>query len=331
MRKSPFHIAPFLAIRGIQPISTRSKPDFVRYPLQAVPWELIHLPDCRIALQSRPCLGVHIQLVEISSTVAMQIPYSVAVPCCSLMALFEGELAMYGQAQQHLFGIPSNSICLGYHPAGEYLLHFPAGEHRFMLISIDQEWPCDLKMHFPAFAELLSVWLSASPAAVFLPYIPLSKAMCALLDRIRFSPIRKFKDSLAVLCAFEQCIARYHKQLSRQQQATNSRLAAAGQSLQDYLLRNYNDDLALRICVICRQLGWTKSQLSRIAAVQLKKSIRQYIGDSRLDRACLLLRKSTLSIVAISLETGYTDPDYFSKLFKRKMGLSPTDYRNKEV
>lgn len=332
MKKSPLHIDRFVAQHGIQPKTTRSRPDFVKYPLQGVPWELISLPDCRIAQQSRACIGVHIKLVEITCSTTVCIPYSASTPCCCLFVFFEGRLQLYGEGSlpQTIIERP-NGMRMGYHPAGEYMILFSEGSHRFMFISIDKDLPCNLALHFPAFGDLLSSWLNASAAALLLPYIPLSKTVGNLLDKLRFSQFRKIKDAIGLLSTFEQCVNWYHKQMALLQQADNDSLAAAGQSLQDYLLRNYNDDLALRISFICQQFGWSKHQLNRIVSLQLKKGIRAYIEETRFARACKLLKKSKLTVVAISLEIGYTDPDYFSKLFKRKKGLSPTDYRNKET
>ncbi|GEM_PF-6932774 len=325
--KNTIHIERFLAMRGIQPKVTRKKPDFVRHPLQGVPWELISLPECSIAQQSQPCIAIHLKMVEITSTQQMCIPYSVTAPTCCLFALLEGELKLHRKDAQPMAQIDPVSLCLAYHAADEYLLSFPAGTHRFMMIEIEKNWPCNLEARLPAFSQLLDLWLHDKPGAFHLPYIALSKPIIELLDKMRFSQVRKIRDTITLLTSFEQCIYRYHKQLLILQRTTSDYLAEDGQLLEDYLLSYYNDDLALRIGAVLKHFGWTKNQLYRIAALHLHKTIHQYSSDLRIDRACLLLRKSNLSIAAISSEVGYIDPDYFSRLFKQKVGLSPTVYR----
>jgi AraC-like DNA-binding protein len=330
MKKSIIHIDRFLALRGIQPKTTRSRPSFVQYPMQGLPWQVISLPECSIAQQSLPCIAIYIKMVELISTEPMCIPYTLAAPSCCLLVLFAGALQLCAEDGQPLVQIEADSMRLGYHPAGEYQLQFEAGYHRFMLIRIDDVWPCDLTNRFPAFADLLAAWLDERDSTIHLAPVMLSKAIGELLDKIRYCQIRKIRDAIVLLTIFEQCVDRYHKQLLQQQRKASDYLAAEGQLLAAYLLSNYHDDISLRIGMICKRFGWSKSQLYRIAGLQLKKSVQQYIVDLRIDRTCLLLRKSKLSIVTIALEIGYGDPDYFSRLFKQKMGISPTEYRNAE-
>ena len=50
--------------------------------------------------------------------------------------------------------------------------------------------------------------------------------------------------------------------------------------------------------------------------------------DRRLEKSSQLLRETEKSIKEITSDVGYNDQNYFSKLFKNKYGLSPTEYRN---
>lgn len=48
----------------------------------------------------------------------------------------------------------------------------------------------------------------------------------------------------------------------------------------------------------------------------------------KIEYACQLLDSSELSVKAIAVSVGYEDPLYFSRLFRKTVGLSPRDYRN---
>lgn len=48
----------------------------------------------------------------------------------------------------------------------------------------------------------------------------------------------------------------------------------------------------------------------------------------KIEYACQLLDSSDLSVKAIAAAVGYEDPLYFSRLFRKTMGLSPRDYRS---
>lgn len=54
----------------------------------------------------------------------------------------------------------------------------------------------------------------------------------------------------------------------------------------------------------------------------------QYLQQLRLDRACEWLRHERLTITEIAAQLGYESVFYFSRLFKRKFGMSPSGYRN---
>ena len=56
-------------------------------------------------------------------------------------------------------------------------------------------------------------------------------------------------------------------------------------------------------------------------------SPKDYICSLRIDRAKALLANSTLSILEVALECGYSDPCYFSRDFHKRVGISPSVYR----
>ena len=60
------------------------------------------------------------------------------------------------------------------------------------------------------------------------------------------------------------------------------------------------------------------------------KLTNEYIRNLRLERAAELLRTTPLSIADISTRTGFATPRYFSKCFRDKFGMLPSDFRNTE-
>ena len=49
--------------------------------------------------------------------------------------------------------------------------------------------------------------------------------------------------------------------------------------------------------------------------------------DTRLQRACELLRQGTLNVSEVAYATGFASPDYFSRIFSREMGVPPSKYK----
>jgi transcriptional regulator GlxA family with amidase domain len=53
-----------------------------------------------------------------------------------------------------------------------------------------------------------------------------------------------------------------------------------------------------------------------------------YITRLRLERGKALLRRSGLNVTEVALRTGFSDGNYFSRVFRARLGLSPSDYRS---
>ncbi len=79
-------------------------------------------------------------------------------------------------------------------------------------------------------------------------------------------------------------------------------------------------DLALYV-------GINRKYLHKIFKDACGVSPKEYIIDYRMKKACEFLHEKELSISNIAYSVGYSDPLMFSKMFKRKLGISPTEYR----
>ena len=52
----------------------------------------------------------------------------------------------------------------------------------------------------------------------------------------------------------------------------------------------------------------------------------EYIIEQRMQRACELMEHFDMSITEVAAAVGYSDPLYFSRLFKKRLGVNPTTY-----
>jgi len=55
----------------------------------------------------------------------------------------------------------------------------------------------------------------------------------------------------------------------------------------------------------------------------------EFIKEMRIKRAVQFIETGEYSMTQISYMVGINDPRYFSKCFKQKMGMTPTEYRDK--
>jgi AraC-like DNA-binding protein len=93
----------------------------------------------------------------------------------------------------------------------------------------------------------------------------------------------------------------------------------------EFMHNNLSRPLTLQ--ELAKQAGLSPSRYSALFKAQTGAApIEHHIG-LRIHAACSLLVTSTLSIKEIAARLGYEDPLYFSRLFRKTMGTSPSDYR----
>ena len=56
------------------------------------------------------------------------------------------------------------------------------------------------------------------------------------------------------------------------------------------------------------------------------KTITEYINEVRLKKSIELLKSGNVNITEIAIICGFNDVNYFSRLFKKKYGVSPTKF-----
>ena len=70
----------------------------------------------------------------------------------------------------------------------------------------------------------------------------------------------------------------------------------------------------------------TQSTLYRKLKSLTGMSPNEFIRDVRIKKACMLLQRPDLQVSNVAYMVGFTDPKYFSLIFKKEKGMSPTKY-----
>ena len=99
--------------------------------------------------------------------------------------------------------------------------------------------------------------------------------------------------------------------------------------LLDYVNTNYRDpDLSLK--KIAGIFSYTEKYISHLFKKKMNVGFNQYLNDLRIQYAYDLFATGVQSVSEIAVRCGYSDPLYFSKVFKKRVGLSPTEYMNQK-
>ena len=78
--------------------------------------------------------------------------------------------------------------------------------------------------------------------------------------------------------------------------------------------------------VFCQMMNMTQSTLYRKLKSLTGMSPNEFIRDVRIKKACMLLQRPDLQVSDVAYMVGFTDPKYFSLIFKKETGMSPTKY-----
>lgn len=98
-----------------------------------------------------------------------------------------------------------------------------------------------------------------------------------------------------------------------------------------HFIENRYSDEEISLNLLAAQLNFSPSYLSTIFSQEMGQTFSRYLTEYRMNKAKELLRYTDKRSSEVSLEVGYKDPHYFSYLFKKTQGLTPTQYRSKKM
>ena len=78
---------------------------------------------------------------------------------------------------------------------------------------------------------------------------------------------------------------------------------------------------------ICSALGRTKSAICPAFKQKYGITVVDYLTELRIDESKKLLLETDMTVSEIADETGFSDTSYFSKVFLKTVGVSPSCYR----
>ena len=95
--------------------------------------------------------------------------------------------------------------------------------------------------------------------------------------------------------------------------------------IREYIEAHYMEDICLQDAA--EQLHYSDAYFCRFFKQNFDKNFIVYLSELRVEKAKELLSDVTINIKEIGQRVGYRDSSYFTKVFKRVTGMTPSEYR----
>ena len=128
-----------------------------------------------------------------------------------------------------------------------------------------------------------------------------------------YDKLRKwFIDKLTDAC---------HDVKSRKENRSNGIIDRA----KEYIMTHYQKDISLDD--VSREVDISPYYFSKLFKEATGDNFIEYLTNLRIDKAKDLLDNTELSMKEICVQVGYANPNYFSRIFKKNVGVTPTEYK----
>lgn len=101
------------------------------------------------------------------------------------------------------------------------------------------------------------------------------------------------------------------------------------QEILDYINSEYQNNITLEDA--SRRVGFSTYYFSRLFKQKFNKPFIEYLTQLRIQKAKALLSSPGVSVKNVCYSVGYSDPNYFARVFKRETGMSPSKFQKKAL
>jgi len=93
----------------------------------------------------------------------------------------------------------------------------------------------------------------------------------------------------------------------------------------NFISNNYQNNISLD--EVAKEINMSYHYFSKFFKDSIGKNFVDYLTDLRIEKSKELLKGELVSVKEVCYQVGYSDPNYFSKIFKKTTGTTPTEYR----
>ena len=99
------------------------------------------------------------------------------------------------------------------------------------------------------------------------------------------------------------------------------------EQVKNYIVEHIDEEISVK--ELANMVYLSQNQLLRVFKKKYQKTITEFIIEYRMQLAEELLKNTELTVTTVSVKVGYPNYAYFTKLFKKHSGFTPSAYRNR--
>lgn len=209
-------------------------------------------------------------------------------------------------------------------PAGHMVLYRPREPQRYVYYGNEQTEVYWVHFTGSSVKKILQGYgitneMRVLPTGTSLDYARIFKQMIHELQRCQ----THYPEVLTLL--LRQLFILIHRQLTKEHTRKNDYLDAEMSLAMQFFNDNYNTEVNIEEYASAR--GMSVSWFIRSFKQYTHTTPMQYIVSRRITNAQMLLETTNYNITEIGQIVGYDNPLYFSRIFRKQKGMSPSDYR----
>ena len=103
------------------------------------------------------------------------------------------------------------------------------------------------------------------------------------------------------------------------------RMGQIRENIERYIREHYNTEISMQS--VARAMNYSDAYFCKLFKQCFKVNFSAWLNEYRIDRAREMLQNTRLSVREVSTACGYSDANYFARVFKRITGKTPSEYR----
>jgi AraC family transcriptional regulator of arabinose operon len=157
------------------------------------------------------------------------------------------------------------------------------------------------------------------------PDHPLVLLYGELYERSKSIPANKITEEHGLFIVRFLCLLRPLWAKYENPDASSVRSLSSVERVMAWLEVHYRENYS--VIELSKHVHLSPKHISALFRQKTGGTITDYLMAKRLNQACLLLKTTTSSVTEIGLDIGFTNTSYFCQLFKKKIGITPYQYR----